>query len=712
MSDSSLQLLIKTYCLFTFVCFEKPSSSSIQCPDFCQCFQAPLDDGVTKQTLSLVCMKSESLLDEKFPHYDYYPILNSLIINVKDSTDGTNDLQWPLFSTTNQIITVRHLTLQGFTGRLSDIEKPSIFGLFDTDEIKSLSFIEWNNDEIILNPLIFNFFILKKFSQLQVLRFESCFWQVMDENFNNVPLNELHTLIIRQSSLKYIHRQAFHRKAGQFRRIIITKNQLTNLKWITSVPETFESLWHLDLSYNLLRILPLELIEKLPNLKVLNIQQNNFKFFQFNTLQPWFKIQEFRLSDKPGNTLYVNDQMQWISDLPSISKQIHSMFTLNSFLNHYQYCIEKGVFKMNDLWNQLEKLKYRSYIPDRLIISNGDDHGQLVINNCDDNPIQMNDPIYLVGLEISKLLIHQEDTFFKTLSSLEDSMPPIQPARNIKNAIKLSLMDTDMWNLWQNGNSKRTSEQILLWIDIVVELLNIAYTKNYYIMLTLWPYEYYKNLALPSDLSNAENFKQTIIKPLIDEIHDHPALIGIEIVDNAFRTQLSNSKENIDENIADNNCPYNDEFLRQIHDEIQFIAYHVLMLEEFTKEPMIGIGMDSNCRPCLPLLLINECLFDQSTNGGSNIDFITIRSPFSSSNTIYGYHELENNFNNWFLQHKKMNSIDKKRFFYSIYSDDDNDKSVSLQDDVVKILQKFTMGYFTPSYHQPSLFHVHSTKKK
>ncbi|XP_027205871.2 uncharacterized protein LOC113799449 isoform X1 [Dermatophagoides pteronyssinus] len=700
MQDSPLQLLIKTYCLFTFVCFEQPQLPLEQCPKFCQCFTAPLvDDGEAHLTNSLVCTKSEAILDEKFPNKQY-PILNSLIINVKN--DGKDDLQSTKFSKNIPIISVNHLTLQGFTGRLTDRKTPTIFNWFDTSEIKSLSFIEWSNNEVFNDPVAFNFAIMQKFSQLQILRFESCFLQIIDQNFNSVQLEKLHTLIIKQSKLNYIHRNAFNGKAKQFRRIILSNNQLTNLKWITSsLSEQFESLWQLDLSNNCLRILPKKLVEKLPNLNVLYIYGNNFKFFQYESLIPWFKIQEFRLSHTTANDIiYLNDQMKWIDKFPSIFKQIDSMFTMESFLKFYQYCHDNdGLIKMDYLWNNFGSLHYRKYIPDKLIIQNGNDHGQLVINHCDtkEQSAQINEPIFLIGLEVSDILIRQEIPFFKILSSLGDSMPPTQVVPKTKHAIKLFLMDKDMWNFWMNGQRKRTNNDIILWIDIVEELLDLAYTKNQYIMLTFWSHKEFSNLAMPSDLLNAENFKQTIIKPLIEKIHDHPSLMGIEIVDNAFQTQLSNSKQNIDPNILRNNCPYNDEFLRKIQNEIEFIAYHVGMLKEYLNEPLIGIGMDSNCKPCLPLLLIDDCLSDQSStiNSGSNFDFITIRSLFSETNTIYGYKELEKNFNNWFLQHEKMNSINKKHLFYSIYGN-----YVKLDQNVVKQLEKFTMGYFTPSDHR------------
>ncbi|XP_046915571.2 uncharacterized protein LOC124496140 [Dermatophagoides farinae] len=704
MSTSDLQSLIQTYCLFTFVCFEPPPPSShspIPCPDYCQCFTAPLDDGVPNQTLSLICERIDSLQDERFPKPEQYFILNSLIIRAKNE-----DFQPVNNPTTN--IAVRHLTLQGFNGQFSNIgnQKPTIFDWLDTTAIKSLSFIECNHNVITYDSIAFDFAKMKHFSELQVLRFERCSLEIMDEDFNSCALHKLHTVFITRSKLEYIHRQAFHTKARQLRRIIVAENQLTNLKWITSVPEPFESLWQLDLSHNRLRILPIELIDKLPNLNVLYVHGNNFKWFELNTLQPWFKIQEFRLSNTDTNVLYVNDRMQWISEFPSISKQIHSSFTMDSFLNHYHYCTEEeGLVKMDYLLKNLGSLLFRSYIPDRLIIDNIGDHGQLIINHCDvnDNSVQMNDPIYLIGLEISPVLIRHKDSFFKTRFLLENAIPPMQIVRTIKHAIKLPLMNMDMWNIWMNGQDKLTVDEVILWIDIVCELLDLVYTKGQYVMLTLWPYENSINFAMPSDLLHAENFKLSIIKPLLDEIGNHPALIGIEIVDNAFYRQLSNSKQNLDPEKLDG-CPYDEEFLRQIRDEMEFISYHVRMFEDFTSEHMIGIGMDSNCKPCLPLLLIDECLFGGSIKNEANvIDFVTIRSAVSATNSEYGHRRLQTDYQKWFSQHSKMNSIDKKHLFYSIYGDD-----VTLSDDDVQILKQFTMGYFTPSYYNPFELHNHN----
>ena len=128
------------------------------------------------------------------------------------------------------------------------------------------------------------------------------------------------------------------------------------------------------------------------------------------------------------------------------------------------------------------------------------------------------------------------------------------------------------------------------------------------------------------------------------------------------------------------------------------------MLKEYLNEPLIGIGMDSNCKPCLPLLLIDECLFGGSIKNEANvIDFVTIRSAVSATNSEYGHRRLQTDYQKWFSQHSKMNSIDKKHLFYSIYGDD-----VTLSDDDVQILKQFTMGYFTPSYYNPFDLHNHN----
>lgn len=180
-------------------------------------------------------------------------------------------------------------------------------------------------------------------------------------------------------------------------------------------------------------------------------------------------------------------------------------------------------------------------------------------------------------------------------------------------------------------------------------------------------------------------FIDAVLKPLFQRIRNHPALIGIEIIDDVYQ-QLNDLRTFV--NSSNEQCPYKTNLSEDIKNEIYLLSYQIKILRKiFNNDIPIGVGFNANCQLCMPLLTIPECLDSQLP------DFITIRSINNASmNQYYSHFKLEKEYQQWLTQNPQ---IKIPGIFYTIYASNEGDR-VNVPAEIEKILYKYVIGYFIP----------------
>lgn len=114
------------------------------------------------------------------------------------------------------------------------------------------------------------------FINLEVINLDSSYLESLDESFRLLELPKLHTLIVNSCSIASIDREALAYGKDNLRKLVLSNNAIRNLIWLTTRETPLYNLRHLDLSSNRLSHLPLDMKNYVPNLKVLNLDANQF----------------------------------------------------------------------------------------------------------------------------------------------------------------------------------------------------------------------------------------------------------------------------------------------------------------------------------------------------------------------------------------------------------------------------------------------------
>lgn len=146
----------------------------------------------------------------------------------------------------------------------------------------------------------FEWSVLQKFQNLKGLYIENSNVQHLNESFRLISPKLLNSITINNSRLGLIGKWTFCNRKNTLRKLILSSNQITNVNWLQSPNEPYNTLTHLDLSNNLLFDLPEDLHISIPNVSLLYLFGNQFKYFTYQSVAPWFGINEFWLLSHKG----------------------------------------------------------------------------------------------------------------------------------------------------------------------------------------------------------------------------------------------------------------------------------------------------------------------------------------------------------------------------------------------------------------------------
>lgn len=620
-------------------CFstEFQSDNIRYCPKNCYCYHAPPtgiendDDGE-----SFICSSTDQFTVSS-SNFRSKPINTIVLQNDKFCKPSYGLLKEP----------DRHSTLSLVLEKFNyepAINEPYVFNLFNLNNIQYLTFLKsifvkhviTNNG--ISETLLFNWRESLNFmASLKVIHIENGHLPLLDQTFKHVHLPLLHTLIIKSVQMNNIDPEALSGKESHLKKLIITGNKLRNWIWLTSI-QIFPHLHHLDLTSNQLAYIPVDLRSHVPNLRRLYVAHNRFKYFSINMFRNWFAIDEFMLASvdvgKKYDYLVFPDKDMYALQLDIIKKAEDSSnqfpeFFLESLGNSIKYDCPLHQPTSVISWFDIRLCGSRlTYLPDNLYLNSDgrlmygkDEQGHL------DNKHEM--IIQTITGTFEKRLVVSENT--EDLNKYRLLRNKVLTSLNNQDidSYRLELFDAD--TIFKRLTSPNSFKENPYLNYFLLDILEEAAAMGKFILLVLFQVN---DVDDASDLITqliATDFENVIIKPLMELVARHPALIGIEIL-GGFLDSIPSSTA-IDDT-ARNCLPVNN----GIEKNMKLLGFLATMIKSYSNDKLLGVSLKVDCPACLYYAIHPLCKKTMQFNDQYGLDFITFYSKTGMvQSQIYGY---------------------------------------------------------------------------
>lgn len=610
-----------TYCLFLMTCFgrEKDSTSTFDCPTGATCWSAPAEEIFTSDLepgFSLLCPNNcyRLLYDNAFSLRS--TDLNSIIVQKSEinSQTSASPLQIKLSPLS---VVLDDCSLNEKSADFQQGSKhSSFFHLFRADRLRYLTILKVAPFSIDWTAA------LSPFTRLDSLYIEECELLSLDYTFVTLTLPALRTLVIRSSKLEHIDRDAFSGGlSATLERLILADNLLKNALSLSE--HTFPAVWQLDLSKNQLTFVPPEVnTNNFPVLKELNLASNRLKYYNAGAILSKFSLQQFRLEDdQQRNTIYYTDEAKEV--FKSTKNALHSLpaFYLDS-LRRSRFQLPIGGLVM---WDQLtDSFPTYDYRPDNLFLRSD---GKLKVDK--EKALGSGIVRTINGSDWCWAFSFDHETNIKDYGKMIIS----SLSREINYPARLCLFSSRMVN-HIIGRKTIPEEEIKLLADTIQDVLDEAAARFKYMVLVLFrtgdfPWGVTDEAEFPFSAFTSSQFNK--IKILFDQIAQHSAMIGFEIMEDFMG---AHAKRPVETTPTSTNCATTHVGIQQ---EMKVVGQLYYWLKShYPKNVLYGLSLSADCKACFDLATMIDCRqrhYMVPDVTGMDIDFVTLTSNFYYSNT-------------------------------------------------------------------------------